>query len=77
MLLHRMWIHVPSAQQSQSTNTGCGDGKHSIYCKALNMGPSKENRQLMLKRPKFPSGFQGRVFKGEVEGCVISLCTSF
>jgi hypothetical protein len=26
--------------------------------------PSKENRQLMLRRPKLPDGFQGRGFKG-------------
>ena len=25
--------------------------------------PSKENGQPMLKRPKFPGGFQGRVLK--------------
>ena len=31
-----------------------------------NMGPSKENEQLMLKRPELPEGFQGRVFKGKV-----------
>ena len=32
--------------------------------------PSKESRQLVLKRPDVPSGFQGKVFKrqGEVEG---------
>ena len=40
------------------------------------MGPSKENGQLMLKRPKVPDGFQGRVFKGKVRervsGCMIS-----
>ena len=32
----------------------CSEGKCRIYCRA----PSKEERQLMLKRPKLPSGFQ-------------------
>ena len=40
------------------------------------VGPSKENGQLMLKRPKFSDGFQGRVLKDSVKetvtGCVIS-----
>ena len=31
-------------------------------------GPSKEDGQLMLKRPEFPGGFQGRVFKGNIRG---------
>ena len=30
--------------------------------------PSKENRQLMLKRPTLPGGFQGRVFKDNIWG---------
>ena len=59
---------------------GCGERKDSIYCKMLNMGPSKENGQLTLKRPELLEGFQGRVFKGKVresiKGCVISLWVS-
>ena len=54
---------------------GCGEGKYSIYRRA----PSKENGQLVLKRPKLPNGFQGRGFKYSVRegaaGCVISLYT--
>ena len=34
--------------------------------KGLLWGPSKEDRQLKLKRPKLPDGFQGRVFKGKI-----------
>ena len=61
------WAPLPDAQLSQSTDTGCGEGKYSIYCRAS----SKENRQLMIKRPKFLDGFQERVFKGNIwgEGC--------
>lgn len=28
--------------------------------------PNKESGKLMLKKPKFAIGFQGRVFKGKV-----------
>ena len=39
---------------------GCGKEKYRA--------PSKENRQLVLKRiKKFPDGFQARVFKGNLE----------
>ena len=32
--------------------------------------PSEESRQLVLKRPEFPEGFQGKVCKdSEGEGC--------
>ena len=54
---------------------GCGEGKHSVYHRA----PSKENGQLLLKRPKLPYGFQGRGFKSNVRegsaGYMISPCT--
>ena len=43
--------------------------------------PSKESWQLVLKRPKHPDGFQGKVFKTRVRewvaGCVISSRTFF
>ena len=43
--------------------------------------PSKESRQLVLKRPKFLDGFQGKVFKDRVRegvvGCVIGSWTFF
>ena len=41
------------------------------------MGPSKENGQLMLKRPTLPDGSWGKAFKGKVREifteCLISL----
>ena len=53
---------------------GCGEGKYSVDCRA----PSKENGQLMLRRPELPNPFQGRGFKSSVRegaaGCMISLC---
>ena len=49
---------------------GCGEGKHSVYCRA----PSKENRQLVLKRPKLPSGFQGRFFLKAIFGVRVAAC---
>ena len=55
----------------------CGEGNYSIHFRA----PNKGNRQLVLKRPKLPSGSQARVFKGNigvrVAGCVISSWTFF
>ncbi|XP_060986294.1 phosphatase and actin regulator 2 isoform X9 [Dama dama] len=41
----------------------CGEGTYGVYCKVSNKGSNKENRQLMLKRPDVPNGFQGRAFK--------------
>uniref|UniRef100_A0A8D2BE91 N-acylglucosamine 2-epimerase n=1 Tax=Sus scrofa TaxID=9823 RepID=A0A8D2BE91_PIG len=35
--------------------------------RAPSVRPSREKRQLVLKRPKLPSGFQGRVFKSQSE----------
>ena len=39
--------------------------------KGLLQGPSNEDRQLMLKRPKLPDDFLGRVLKGNIwgDGC--------
>ena len=37
----------------------CGGG---AYCRAQN----KESRQLVLKRPELPDGFQGKVFKDKL-----------
>ena len=41
-------------------------------------GAKQGERQLVLKRAKFPNGFQGKVFKDSVRervvGCVISSC---
>ena len=38
---------------------------------------SKKNRWLVLKRPEFPNGFQGRVFKGKIWGRAAGYMTSF
>lgn len=35
------------------------EGKYRVYCRA----PSKEKGQIMLKRPRLPKAFQGRVLK--------------
>ena len=55
---------------------GCGKGNYSVNFRL----PSKENGLLMLKRPfregfskttfrvKLPSGFQGRIFKDDIQG---------
>ena len=51
-------------EQSQSTDTGCSEGKLSAYCRA----PSEDNGQFLLKRPELPDGIQGSVFKGNTRG---------
>ena len=47
--------------------SGCGEGKYRVICRV----PSKEKELLMCSRPKFPNGFQRRVFKSNIwgEGC--------
>ena len=44
--------------------------KEGVYCRA----PSNESRQLVLKRPKLPDGFQGKVFKDRVREGGRGLC---
>ena len=38
---------------------------------------SKENRQLILKRPNLCNGFQKRVFKGNIRGEDHRVCDHF
>ena len=49
----------------------CGEGECSIYCKLPKWSPSKENWQLMLKRPKILNGFQRRDFKSTMRERVV------
>ena len=73
MLLNQAWVLSPEHSKANLLTLSGVEGKYSVYCRA----PSKENRHLMLKRPKLSDGFQGRVLKdrmGErVVVCVISL----
>ena len=62
LLPNQAWVCSPTHSKTNLLTLGCGEGKHNIDCRA----PSKENGQLMLKRPKLPDGFQGRGFKGRV-----------
>ena len=58
-------------QQNQSTHQVVVKKSTAFVCRV----PTKENGQLLLKRPGLPSGFQARVFKGNtgmrVVGCVV------
>jgi len=76
-LWDQTWVHLPTHSKTNLLTLGCDGGKCSIYCRA----PSKESRQLELKRPELPVGFQGEVFKDRVRegslGCVISVWTFF
>ena len=44
---------------------GCGEGTYRVNVQS----PSKENGQLVIKRPALPDGFQAQVFKGYGRGC--------
>ena len=46
---------------------GCDERKYSVYCQT----PSKENSQLVFRKLKLVSGFQGRVFKGKEKERVV------
>ena len=41
---------------------GCAEGKCSIYCRHQTRSP----RQLVLKTPKLPDGFQQSIFKDQM-----------
>lgn len=66
-LSSRTWIHIPTVQQSQFTDTSFWWRK----AQRLFQGANEEYGQLMLKRTELTSSFQGRIFKGNIrgEGC--------
>ena len=64
MLPNQTQVHSPAHSKANLLTPGGGEGKCSIYFRAI-----KEDRQLMLKRPKLPKGFQGKVFKDRLRGC--------
>lgn len=59
VLPNQTWGCLPTGTQANLLTQDCGDGKCSIYCKT----PRKESRQLVLKRPDLPEGFQGKVYE--------------
>ena len=56
MLPNQAWVRSPACGKANLVTPGCGEGKYSVYCKAPNVGPSK-NGQLVPKRLELPSGF--------------------
>lgn len=54
-----MWVYSPPRSKANPLILGCGEGKCHIYCRA----PCMESRQLGIKKPEFPDGFWGKVFK--------------
>ena len=67
LLLSQAWVHSQDILTNLLT-LGCGEEKNNIDCREA----SKENRQLMLKRPKLPDGFQGKGFQSSVrEGAAV------
>ena len=54
----------PLAKHSQTSllTPGRDEGNCGVSCKVPSVGPGKENRGFLLKRPKVSDGFLGRVF---------------
>ena len=77
MLANKTWVHSPTCSKANLLTLGCGEGKCKVYCRA----PSKESRQLTLKRPELSDGFQRKVFKDwvreRVAGYTVSSWTFF
>ena len=61
----------PMHSDAKQTNTLMSGAE-----KGLLWGPSKDNEQLMLKKPKRPAGFQGRTFRGKF-GEKAAKCVTF
>ena len=70
VLLNQTWVCSPICNEANLLTPGCGEGKYSIYHKVL----SKQNGQLMFRRLEFPTGFQGRGFKGSMRKGGFRLC---
>lgn len=50
-------MHIKAKQLTP----GCGEGQQ-FYCKMPSVGPSKENKQIMVKIPELLDGFSQGVF---------------
>ena len=70
VLPNQTWVYLPTCSKANLLTLGCGEGKYSMYRRA----PSKESRQLVLKRPQLPEGFQRKVFKNRVREGVFGVC---
>ena len=77
LLANQTWVCSRACSKTNLLTLGRDEGKCSVYCRA----PSKESRQLVLKRLELPDVFQGKVFKDRamerVAECVISLWAFF
>ena len=62
LLPNQTWISLPNMWPNQSVALNRREGKYNIYL----LGTSKENEQMMCKRPKLSLDFQGRSFKGSI-----------
>ena len=62
--LRSLMLHSQNQHQAKPVywHRVCGEGTHRVCFRM----PGKENRQRVLKRSELPSGFQGRVLKGNI-----------
>ena len=70
MLPNQTWVCLSTCSKANLLTLGCGEGKCSVYC----MEPSKESRQLVLKRPELCDGFQRKVLKDRVREGDCGVC---
>lgn len=73
LLFHLTFYYQTNSVKPIYWRWGCGEEKCNIYCSRQARSPG---RQLMLKSPKLPDGFQGSVFKGEVKERVTECVTN-
>uniref|UniRef100_A0A8D0W9P6 N-acylglucosamine 2-epimerase n=1 Tax=Sus scrofa TaxID=9823 RepID=A0A8D0W9P6_PIG len=66
MAMNELWRVTAEARYQPHRDPGHRGGSQPKR-RAPSVRPSREKRQLVLKRPKLPSGFQGRVFKSQSE----------
>ena len=70
MLPNRTWVHSPMSSKANLLILGCGEGKYSIYCRAL----SKENGQSAnVQKTQNPHWLSGKDFKVNIWGKGCSL----
>ena len=69
-LPNQAWVCLHVHNKANLLTSGCGEGKCSVCCRA----PSKESRQLVLRRPNHPESFQGKVFKDRIREGWCGVC---
>ena len=70
LLPRQTGVRLPTCSKANLLTLGFDEGKCSIYCRA----PSKESRELVLKRPPNPQSLSGKGFSRQGEGGGFGVC---